>query len=83
MATQMTNAEVHMPTSDSRMVLREKPGNQINNAQSNQELEHNQQCKEKCARKMTFIYIKCLTVTKSVYVRDWTEPKKVLGNVYQ
>jgi len=27
MATQMTNAEVHMPTSDSRMVLREKPGN--------------------------------------------------------
>ena len=57
----MTSAEVQLPASNSRNGSKRKDqGNWIGKTQSNEETEHSQLGKEKCARKKNLMEAKCL-----------------------
>jgi len=79
----MTSAEVHISTSNSRNGSKMKDyGNWTGNATPHEEPEHEQQGKEKCARKKDLMQAKCLKCDQiGHHTCGGAEPKKALSNI--
>jgi len=79
----MTCVEAHLLTSNSRnSSKRNYQGNWIGKTQSNEEIEHDQQGKEKCTGKNDLMEAKCLNCDQmDHHAQGYIEPKKILSNI--
>ena len=82
-ATKTTGTKVNLSTSNSRNgPKRKSQENWTDKDGSNEEPKHDQQGKEKCARKKDLMHTKRLNYDQMGYhARDCIEPKKVLSNI--
>ena len=83
-ATKMAGEELQLSTSNSRNGFKRKnQGNWIGKNQSNEESEHDQQGKEKCARGKDLMQAQCLNCDQMGHnTHDCTEPMNVLSNIF-